>query len=62
MRQLAFIGLMMTVGLLGGAFVVSDNRLLAALMGAILGAAAAVVVLAFPRNHDYPNTDTWFRD
>ena len=42
----------------------SGNHLLGAFMGAILGAAAAIIVLAFPRSHDYP-PDTmmiWFRD
>jgi len=61
MRQFAFIGLLMMAGLFAGAFVVSDNHLLGAFMGAILGGAAAVIALSFPRSHDYPD-DSWFRD
>ncbi len=62
MRQLAFVGLMMIAGLIGGVVVVSGSYLLGAFMGAILGAAVAVIVLSFPRTHDYPDNDSWFRD
>ena len=62
MRRLAFTGLMMALGFVGGAVTVSANHLLGALMGAILGGAVAVIVLSFPRSHDYPDNDSWFRD
>lgn len=63
MRRLAFVGLLMLVGLLGGLIVVAGNHILGALMGAAIGGAAAIVVLAFPRNHDYPDHgDDCFRD
>jgi len=62
MRQLAVIGLMMIAGLFAGALVVSGNYLLGAFMGAILGGAAGVIVVTFPRHHDYPDNDYWFRD
>jgi hypothetical protein len=62
MRQFAFAGLMMLLGFAGGAVTVSSNHFLGAVMGAILGGAVAVIVLAFPRSHDYPDNDYWFRD
>ena len=63
MRQLAIIGLMMIAGLFGGAVVVADNHLLGAFMGAILGGTIGVMIVAFPRNHDYPpDSDFWFMD
>lgn len=61
MRRLAFIALLMTVGLFGGLIAVSGNHLLGGFMGAIIGAAVAVVVLAFPRNHD-DDSDPWLWD
>jgi len=62
MRQLAIIGLMMIAGLFAGLSVVSGNYLLGAFMGAILGGAAGVIVAAFPRHHDCPDSDSFFRD
>lgn len=63
MRRLAFIGLMMLLGFFGGMFIVSGNHFVGGLMGALLGAIAAVVVLAFPRNHeDNIDGDFWFKD
>ena len=62
MRQFAVIGFMIVAGLFAGALVVSGNYLLGAFMGAILGGAAGVIVVAFPRTNDYPDTDSWFRD
>jgi len=62
MRQLAVIGLMMIAGFFAGTLVVSANYFLGAFMGAVLGGAAGVIVVAFPRQHDYPDNDYWFRD
>lgn len=62
MRQLAIIGLLMIAGLFAGALVVSGNYLLGAFMGAIIGGAAGVIVVSFPRSHDYPESDFWFKD
>lgn len=62
MRRLAFTGLMMIVGFFAGMFVVSGNHFVGGLMGALLGSVAAVVVLAFPRNHDEVDVDPWFGD
>ena len=62
MRRLAFVGVMMMLGLIGGALVVSGSHLLGAFMGMVVGAAAAVIVLSFPRSHDYSDDDFWFKD
>ena len=62
MRQLAIIGLMMIAGLFAGALVVAGNYLLGAFMGAIIGGAAGVIIVTFPRTHDYPDNDCWFKD
>ena len=63
MRQLALTGLLMLAGAFGGAFVVAGSQLLGAAMGAVLGALAAVIVLAFPRTDDYPpHSDSWLGD
>lgn len=61
MRRLVLVGVLMLAGFIAGAFVVSDKHLMGAVMGAILGASAGVIVLSFPRNQDYPSDD-WFRD
>lgn len=61
MRRLVLAGFLTAAGLLGGMFIVADDRLLGGFMGAILGAMASVIVFAFPRNRDYP-PDNWFRD
>lgn len=62
MHRLAFAGLMMAAGFVAGLFVVSANQILGGFMGAILGGACAVIALAFPRMHDYPESDKGFWD
>ena len=50
-------------GALGGAatlgFVAESNTLLGVFMGAILGAATAVMIAAFPRDLDYRERRVW---
>lgn len=59
MRRIAMTGMFMLAGAGGGPLIVSGGYLLASAMGAVAGLAAALVVFAFPRDRDYPNTDFW---
>ena len=62
MRRLAFTGFMIAGGFVAGLLVVSANALVGGFMGAVLGGVCAVMVHSFPRTHDYPEHDNWFRD
>jgi hypothetical protein len=58
-RRVAMTGMFMLAGSAGGAIVASADYLLACAMGAFAGLAAALIVLHFPRDRDYPNNNFW---
>jgi len=58
--RLLFTGALMIAGTIAGLFVVSDNHLTGAFMGAIAGFVVSVMVHAYPRNHDYPENRDFF--
>jgi zinc transporter ZupT len=63
MRRLALTGLLVLLGFAFGASVVEANHMLGGSMGAVLGAVAAVMVFAFPRDFGpEADRDSWFRD
>lgn len=59
MRRIAMTGMFMLAGVAGGPLIVSGGYLLAGAMGAGVGLTAALIVLAFPRDRDYPDTNFW---
>ena len=59
MRRVAMTGMFMLAGSAGGVIVVSANYFLGGAMGALTGFAAAIIVLAFPRDRDYPTNNFW---
>lgn len=59
MRRIAMTGMFVLAGAGAGPLIASGNYLLASAMGAVAGLTAALIVLAFPRDRDYPHTNFW---
>ena len=62
MRAMALLCALTSIGAVAGFFLVSAGQLLGAAMGGGAGLVLALIVLAFPRDRDYPREqdDTFF--
>ncbi len=59
MRRIALTGMFMLAGAGAGPLIASGNYVLASAMGAVAGLTVALMILAFPRDHDYPQGNFW---